>query len=106
MANGGLQHLPQGHDLIVNGASRWRLARLRRGNPVHPIFLDLARRNCGETHVVEKRQQVEAQPDLITLRPALAALALGDDLILFQELVGGLAEGLQVMSLKGIRTLR
>ncbi|BAC52480.1 bsr7215 [Bradyrhizobium diazoefficiens USDA 110] len=39
---------------------------------------------------------MQAKPDLVTLDPALAALALGDHLILFQELVSGLAKGLLI----------
>ncbi len=59
---------------------------------MHPVFLDLARRDRRQAHVAEELQQVQAQPNFVTLHPALAAVALGNDLVLFQELVGGLAE--------------
>jgi hypothetical protein len=62
LAKGGLQHLPQRHDLVVDIAARGRLAGLRRCDPVHAIFLHFARRDCRQAHVAEERQQVQAQP--------------------------------------------
>lgn len=40
--NGGLHDLTQGHDLIVDGAACRGLPRRRRGDPVNPVFLNLA----------------------------------------------------------------
>jgi hypothetical protein len=38
-----------------------------------PVFLDVAKRDGGEPGITEKRQQVKAQPDGVTLPPTLAA---------------------------------
>ena len=104
VTDGGLEHQPQGHDLVVQSAAGRRLV-LRlvlafgcrvgivvRGHSVNPVFLHLAGSDVVQGKGAEERYEVDTQPHRVAFGPLFAALAFGDDPILFQKLLGGLAE--------------
>ncbi len=119
MTDGGLQHLPQGHDFVVKGAAcrgavfrgidydggdlavgggacrlpvRRQLADRRRGGSMHPILLHLAGRDLGNAHLAEEGAEMEAKADFVAFDPPGAALPFGDDLVFLEELIGRLIE--------------
>lgn len=109
VTHSGFQHEAQGHDLVVQCAARRRLVDRRRalgflwgtqaadrrgGRPMDPVFLHLAGGDLGDAKLAEERQEVQAKADFVAFNPARAALALGDDAVFLEELVGGLLDGL------------
>jgi hypothetical protein len=65
-----------------------------RSHAVDAIILHLASRYLRDALFTEERQEVDTEPDLMAFRPLLALLAFCDDLILKQELLGGLSRAL------------
>ena len=55
------------------------------------VLLDFSRRDLGDAEVAEEGDQVQPKADSVTFDPARAALALGDDLVFFHELLRRLA---------------
>jgi hypothetical protein len=52
----------------------------------------LASRYLRDAQFTKKRQEVDTEPDFMAFRLFLAAFALGDDLIFFEELLDSLDE--------------
>jgi hypothetical protein len=61
---------------------------------VNSIFLHLAGGDLGDPELAEEGEKVQPQANAVTLDPARAAMALGDELVLLEELLGDLAEEL------------
>src|ERR1700722_6144675 len=80
----------------MHGVAGWRLATLGRGlfEAMNPVFLDFAGGNFREAKGAEERHEVHARPPVLAVDVDLAALALGDEVVLAQELFRGFAEGL------------
>src|SRR5437868_2323058 len=98
MANGRLQNLSQGHDLIVKSAT-CRPLRLScfwintRGHPVQAVFLDLSSRSLGYSQVFKEGNEVNSKADAVAFNPSWAALSLSDYFIFFKELLRDFLEG-------------
>jgi hypothetical protein len=65
----------------------------RDGRAVHAVLLHPAGGDFRDAELAEKRDEVQAQTDVVARDPALAALALGDDAVFLGELVSSLLEG-------------
>ena len=96
LADCGFQRLAQGHDFLVHGVIGGRLAALGDGffMAVNPVVLNLAGGDFREAHMAEERDQVDGRAPVLALDVILAALALGDDVVFAEILLGGFAEGL------------
>ena len=57
------------------------------------VVLHLTRRDLGNTKLPKEREKVNTEPDLMAFGPALAVLALRDDLILLKEALSDLCKG-------------
>lgn len=111
---GGFEHEPQRHDLVVECAARRRLERRRLlalrelalrllaadrrlGRAMDPVLLHLSGGHFGEPELSEIGEEVQAEADLVSFRPFRTALAFGDRLILGRELLGCVGEGLLLL---------
>jgi hypothetical protein len=61
---------------------------------VNPILLHLTGGHLRDPELAQEGEKVQTQANAVTLDPARAAMALGDDLIFLEELLGDLAEEL------------
>src|SRR3984957_11061127 len=79
----------------MHGVAGWRLATLGRGlfEAMNPVFLDFAGGNFREAKGAEERHQVHARSPVLAVDIDLAALALGDEVVLAQKLFRSFAEG-------------
>lgn len=93
MTDCGFEHLPQGNDLIVDGRASRGLASAGGRGSMHTILLHLARCDLVQFLIAEEGQEMQAQPYLVALHPARAALAFGDDGVFLGELVRRFLEG-------------
>jgi len=64
------------------------------GYPVDSVFLHLPRRHLRNAKVAEKGEKMQPKADAMSLDPAWAPLAFGDNSIFLDELIRRLAEGL------------
>jgi hypothetical protein len=80
----------------MHGVAGRRLAALGRRffEAMNSVFLDLAGGNFRETQGAEERHEVHTRPAVLAVDVDLAALALGDEVVLAEELFRGFAEGL------------
>jgi len=92
VANGSLENLPEGSDLIMQGATGRHPAGSGRGNPVDPVILNCPGVDVGKAHLAEERDEMQPETDTVPLNPFRTALALRDDPIFLPELLGGFRE--------------
>jgi len=80
----------------MHGVAGRRLAALGRRlfEPMNSVFLYLAGGNFREAQGTEERHEVHTRPPVLAVDVNVAALALGDEVVLAQELFRGFAEGL------------
>ncbi len=95
MAYGGFERLPENHDFLMHGAPGWRLSVFldRFLVAMNAVFLNLAGRDLGKSHVAEEGHQMKPEARAVAFNVLGITLTLGDDLIFALELYGGVAEG-------------
>lgn len=57
---------------------------------MHPVFLNFAGGDLGKSEIPKEGQEMNTKADTVPFDPPLAALALGNDLIFFEELIRSL----------------
>lgn len=102
MAHGGLEHLPERNDLVVQRAPRGCFAgvrpvalrvRIRLGARRHPVDSITVPAVILERPILPRNGiRWSRSPRLVAFDPARTAVAFGDDLVLALELRGGLLE--------------
>ena len=86
MADGSIQGLAQGHDLLMHGVISWRLAAFRDCLfvAVDAVFLNFAGSDIRKARRTEERHQMHARPVVLAFDVDFTALLLRDDVVFTQ----------------------
>ena len=74
VTDGGLEHLPNGYNLIVERTSRRRFTSPGSRDAMHPVLLHSASSDVSESKFAKEREEMKAKTNFVALNPPWAII--------------------------------